>query len=180
MRGPKPTPIELSERQSELLERILRRHSSCQQLVKRVQLIQTMAAGNNNQQAADITGVTRETAIRWRCRWLMAVEKLTAAEIARVSDRELMAMIEEVVTDEPRCGAPMKFSAEQLTQIIAIACSDPNASECPISHWSSTAIMVEAIERGIVENISLRSVQRFLKRSRLKTAPQPILVKCKT
>jgi putative transposase len=189
VRGPKPTAIELSERQSELLERIVRRHTSCQQLVKRVQLIQTMAAGNNNQQASDIIGVTRETAIRWRGRWLMAVSKLTAAEIAQVSDRELMAMIEEVVTDEPRCGAPMKFSAEQLTQIIAIAkrcrlrqiaCSDPKASECPISHWSGNAIMIEATERGIVESISVRSVQRFLKRSRLKTTPQPILVECKT
>lgn len=48
MRGPKPTPIELSERQQAILEQILRRHSSSQQQVKRVRIILTMASGKNN------------------------------------------------------------------------------------------------------------------------------------
>ena len=34
-------------------------------------------------------------------------------------------MIEAVLEDELRWGAPVKFSAEQVTQIIAIACVLP-------------------------------------------------------
>lgn len=166
MRGPKPTPIELSERQRTILEQIVRRHSSSQQQVKRVTLILTMASGKNNQQTAQESGVHRETVISWRHRWLEAVDRLTAAEIAGVTESELQVMIEEVLMDEPRSGTPVTFSAEQVTQIIAIACSEPLASRRTISHWSSREIAEEAIKRGIVEIISTRSVERFLKRSR--------------
>lgn len=175
MRGPKPTPIELSERQRTILEQIVRRHSSSQQQVKRVTLILTMASGKNNQQTAQESGVHRETVISWRHRWLEAVDRLTAAEIAGVTESELQVMIEEVLMDEPRSGTPVTFSAEQVTQIIAIACSEPLASGRTISHWSSREIAEEAIKRGIVEIISTRSVERFLKRSRLKTPSQSLL-----
>lgn len=175
MRGPKPAPIKLSERQQAILKQILRRHSSSQQQVKRVRLMLTMASGKNNQQTATESGVHRETVIQWRHRWLDAVERLTAAEIAGVSDNELQAMIEEVLMDEPRSGTPVTFSAEQVTQIIAIACSEPQASARPISHWSPREIADEAIKRGIVETISTRSVERFLKRSRLKASSKSLL-----
>ena len=178
MRGPKPTPIELSERQRTILERIVRRQSSSQQQVKRAKLILTMALGQNNQQTARSIGGHRETVQQWRSRWLDAVDRLTAAEIAGVSDKELQAMIEEVLMDDPRSGAPVTFSAEQLTQIIAIACSYPAASGRPISHWSAREIAEEAIKRGIVETISPRTVERFLKRGRPQTPPESLLAQC--
>jgi len=53
-----------------------------------------MASGKNNQQTASVS-VHRETVMFWRARWLDAAERLTAAEIALVSDQELLAMIEE-------------------------------------------------------------------------------------
>jgi putative transposase len=37
-------------------------------------------------------------------------------------------------------------------------------SERPISHWSQREIADEAIRRGLVSNISQRSVGRFLKK----------------
>jgi len=43
-----------------------------------------------------------------------------------------MAMIEEAIKDELRIGTPVTFSAEQVTQIIALACSEPLASGRPI------------------------------------------------
>jgi len=62
-----------------------------------------MASGKNNQQTAS-EGVHRETVMFWRARWLDAAERLTAAEIALVSDQELLAMIEEAIKDELRIG----------------------------------------------------------------------------
>lgn len=96
--------------------------------------------------------------------------RLTAAEVSGVSDFELLLMIEEVLWDEPPEGAPVKFSAEQVTQIIAIACEKLEASGYPISHWSGEELAGAAIKRGVVESISARSVQRFLKTNRLKTS----------
>lgn len=175
MRGPKPTPIELSDRQRNLLVTIVRRQTSPQQQVRRASLILSIDEGNNNQQTARNVGVHRETVQQWRSRWLASVPRLTAAELSGASDKELQAMVEEVLMDEPREGAPVKFTAMQVTQIIAIACSNPQESERPISHWSGREIREVAIQGGIVEEISERSVQRFLKRSRLEAPPESLL-----
>lgn len=77
--------------------------------------------------------------------------------------------------DEPRQGAPVKFTAEQVVQIIALACETPQACGLPISQWSAQELATQAVKRGIVETISSRSVERFLKRSRFKTSSEPVL-----
>lgn len=108
-------------------------------------------------------------------RWLAEVSRLTAAEVAQISDKELLAIIEELLKDEPREGAPVKFTAEQVTQIIALACEDPQASGRAITHWSAWELAEEAIKRSIVESISARSVERFLKRSGSQAPSEPLL-----
>ena len=175
MRGPKPTPIALLHRQRSVLEQMVRRHTSPQQQVRRAQLILSMAEGKNNQQTAQSLGVHRETVQQWRSRWLAEVPRLTALEVTGVSDKELLAMIEQTLRDEPREGAPVKFTAQQVTQIIALACEHPQSSGRPITHWSAWELADEAIKRGIVKSISPRSVERFLKRSRFETPYQPLL-----
>lgn len=178
MRGPKPTPITLSARQRCLLEQIVRRQTSPQQQVRRALIILSMADGKNNLQSANHLGIHRETVQQWRSRWLAEVPRLTAAEVTQVSDKELLAIIEDLLKDEPREGTPIKFTAEQVTQIIALACEKPQASGRPLSHWSAGELAKEAIIRGIVESICARSVQRFLKRSRLETASKSLVAKC--
>ena len=81
-------------------------------------------------------------------------------------------MIVELLSDRERTGSPVKFSAEQVTQIIALACEDPLNSNRPINSWTNRELASEAQKRGIVESISHRSVGRFLKRSRIKASPQ--------
>jgi putative transposase len=175
VRGPKPISIKLSERQLILLEKILRRQTSTARIIRRAKLVISMNEGNNNQQAAREVGVHRETVIYWRRRWLEDVPRLTAAELNDCSDGELLAMIEEVLMDEPRQGAPVKFTAEQVVQIMALACEEPQVCGLPISQWNAQSLATEAIKRGIVETISPRSVERFLKRSRFKTSSKPVL-----
>jgi hypothetical protein len=45
-----------------------------------------------------------------------------------------------------------------------MTCEKPSESERPINHWSQREIANEAIRRGLVSNISQRSVGRFLKK----------------
>jgi len=52
---------------------------------------------------------------------------------------------------------------EQVAQIIAVACENPQACEYPVSHWTTPLLAKEVIKRGIVESISPASVGRFLK-----------------
>ncbi len=68
-----------------------------------------------------------------------------------------------MLSDELRPGSKSKFSVEQIVQIVAIACEDPGSSELPLTHWTRKELADEAVKRGIVEQISPRSVGRNLK-----------------
>jgi homeodomain-containing protein len=86
--------------------------------------------------------------------------------------KKLRQAMEEVLCDRPRSGAPPTFSAEQLCQIVAMACEAPShESGRPVTHWSTIELADEAINRGIVEDISARSVGRFLKGGRSEASP---------
>jgi putative transposase len=134
-----------------------------------------MDEGKNNQQTAQQMQVHRETVQQWRSRWLAEVPRLTAIEVSGDSDQDLRFAIEESLRDQPRLGTPVKFTATQVTQLLALACESPQQSGVPISHWSARDLADIAVKRGIVEAISARSVQRFLKRSTTQASLLPLL-----
>jgi hypothetical protein len=70
------------------------------------------------------------------------------------------------LSDAPRCGAPATFTPEQICQIMALACEDPERLDVPISQWSQSELARQAVSRGIVKSISHGSVGRFLKKER--------------
>ena len=72
MAGPQPTMIELSDRQQRILKQLLRRQTSTQRLVRRVNIILAAADGSNNEQVAKRLGLHRESVRQWRERWLSA------------------------------------------------------------------------------------------------------------
>jgi hypothetical protein len=74
----------------------------------------------------------------------------------------LRRTIEEVLSDAPRRGSPGTYSAEQVTQIIAIACEPPSQSGRPIETWTGRELADEAVQRCIVESISTSQVNRYL------------------
>ncbi len=85
----------------------------------------------------------------------------------KVSDRQ-RAILEKWIRNKAespylRSGVPPKFTAEQLTQIIAVACEEPEESGRPVTHWTPRELTEEVIQRGIVESISPRHIDRILK-----------------
>ena len=76
--------------------------------------------------------------------------------------------IEAVLSDEPRPGAPGKFTPEQVTQILAVACEPPEKSGRPITHWTAQELTDEVIRRGIVASISPSQVSRYLREAALQ------------
>ena len=76
--------------------------------------------------------------------------------------------IEAVLGDEPRPGAPAKFTPEQVTQILAVACEPPEKSGRPITHWTAHELTDEVVKRGIVTSISPSQVSRYLREAALQ------------
>ena len=116
-----------------MLERLSRRQTCPQRLVRRVGVVLAAADGLNNDQIARREGVTRAVARTWRGRWLVAAPRL---EAAGDDDRLVADLVADALADAPRAGAPATFRAEQVVRIVAIACEPPPASARPTSHWT--------------------------------------------
>lgn len=175
MPGPKPLSVTLSEKQRALLEHLSRRQTSPQRLVRRVNTILAAADGAGNESIAQRLSLDRDTVRMWRQRWRAGAEALDAAEAAGDADKVLVARIEVLLNDAPRSGSPGDFSAEQLTQIISVACESPQDCGRPVTHWTPRELAAEVIKRGIVDTISPRTVGRFLKGGRSQAASLDLL-----
>jgi putative transposase len=64
--------------------------------------------------------LTRTIVYLWYDRWLAAPDRLQGTD--DVSDSEFRQLIEEMLADQPRPGTPATFTAEQVCQIMALAC----------------------------------------------------------
>jgi hypothetical protein len=104
----------------------------------------------------------------WRQRWRDGAEALDAAETTGDADQALLARIEAMLDDAPRSGSPGDFSAEQLAQIISVACEAPEDCGRPVTHCTPRELADEVIKRGIVLRISPRTVGVFEKEADLK------------
>jgi hypothetical protein len=153
MPGPKPTTVELTTEEREELERLVRAHTTAQQVALRAQIILAAAEGLSNVQVGQVVGLSREAVRLWRDRWV---------SLAGVPLKDLS--IADRLADAPRPGAPVRIGAEQVCAIIGLACEAPAQSGRPITQWTAREIADEVIGRGIVETISPRHAARLLKR----------------
>jgi putative transposase len=153
MRGPKPTAVVLTDAERQELEQLARRHFTPQQIALRARIVLAAADGANNCQLARQFEVSLDMVRRWRSRWL-------ALQPASMTDLP----IAERLTDAPRSGKPVQITAEQVCQIVALACEPPKESHRPISQWTCREIAAEIKHRGIVKRISGRHAARLLKR----------------
>src|SRR5437763_3406457 len=147
---PTTWPITASPRIRKLLEQIVRSKTKNKALlVQRANLILKMLDGANNTRAALALNLHRDTARQWRQRWLEMITRLhqLEAQISLEDEVTLLAVLEEILSDAPRSGAPGTFSAEQIVGIVAIACEDTQASDYPLSHWTPAQIAREAVKR---------------------------------
>ncbi len=177
---PVSPPVKLTARQRACLEQIARRQTNPQRLVRRAKIMLAMDAGANNCRLTRQMRLNRGTIREWRRRWLALTPKLEQVEAEEGSDKALARGIEDALTDTPRPGAPATFTAEQLVQIVAVACEDPADSERPISHWTPREVADEVRQRGMVETISPRSVGRFFKSGRCEATSGRILAQRET
>lgn len=153
MKGPKPPAVVVSEAERQALEKLVKAHSTPQQIALRARVILTASQGLNNEQVGRALQVGVDMVRQWRQRWL-AGQGIPLADLT----------VEDRLQDLPRAGKPSAITADQLCQITALACEKPEQSERPISQWSGREIADEIVKRGILSQISSRHAARLLKR----------------
>jgi transposase len=157
----------ITERQQEILGTFSRSVTAPSRLRQRASIIVLAFDGLLNQDIAERVGLTHRQVGRWRRRWADAWNRLIDIECCE-SRAVLRRAIEAVLTDEPRPGAPAKFTPEQVTHILAVACEPPEKSGLPITHWTAQELTDEVIKRRIVTSISPSQVSRYLREAALQ------------
>lgn len=153
--------IKLSEKQLAILEEIVRSTTAPLRLSQRARVILLAFDRELNVTIADKIGLARKQVGLWRRRWQASVDALVAIE-CRETRAALRRAIEAVLSDAPRAGSPGTFTAEQVTQVLAVACEEPKQSERPIENWTARELADEIVHRKIAQSISNSTVQRYL------------------
>jgi transposase len=145
-------PVTVLPEQREALERLVRTHSTPQQLALRAHIIVRAADGMGVRASARELGVWPKTVRYWRKRWREAADRQS---------------VPEQLADVQRSGAPATFTPEQICALVAMTCEKPSESERPISHWSQREIADEAMRRGL-EHLAALGGAFFKKEADLK------------
>jgi transposase len=159
--------IVITERQQAMLRQIAGASTSPVRLVQRAEIVLRAFAGAENQAIAQAIGLDPTAVGVWRRRWAQSWRKLILIECGE-SQAAFRRAIVAVLSDAPRSGNPGKFTAEQITLVLALACEPPEKSGRPITHWTAHELAQEAKKRGIVASISVSQVQRYLREAELQ------------
>lgn len=162
----KAAKVTITERQKVILDELSRSRSEAKVIVQRATIVLRAFDGCLNEDISAEVGLERKQVGVWRRRWQDAWESLTCLECRE--PRRLREAIRDTLRDAPRSGAPGTFTAEQIAQILAVACEPPEKSGRPITHWTQRELRAEVIKRGIVEEISESRIGHFLREAALQ------------
>ena len=154
---PRKAPsIVLEPAESETLQRLASKPTSELRISQRAQLILCAAAGQSNRRIQERMGCDLKTIGKWRHRYLQRRQ----AEPERD--------IESWLADAERPGRPAEFDEFFWTDVLAIATSDPEDSQRPVTHWSSWELAEEVVHRGLAARIHRSTISRFLAECKLQ------------
>jgi transposase len=116
--GPKPVALSLTPPEREILQALVRRRSSHQDVAMRARIVLACADPHaTNTAIARRLGVSRQSVVTWRQR--------------------LLAHRLDGLSDAPRCGAPRRVSDDEIEHLIALTLeTQPSAA----THWSTRSM----------------------------------------
>ena len=157
----KAAKVKVSERQLDILQELSRSRTVAKGIVQRALILVLGVQGLKNERIAAEVGLIRRQVGLWRRRWREAWDSLCVWECTE--PHRLREAILEVLSDAPRPGCPGRITAEQVAQILAVACESPKLSGRPITRWTHKELRDEVVKRKIVQSISAVQVGRYLK-----------------
>ena len=169
----------MTKSQQQILTEFSRSTQMAHAEVVRAKIILQRCAGKSNSNITKQLGCHRNTVTKWSQRWQKNQAVLAEAE-SEVTPQAYRKLIKAALADEERSGRPNRFTAEQLCQIIALACQAPKELGYPITHWTPRELALETVKQKIVASISVRHIGRFLKEVRPETSSVAILADQRT
>jgi len=167
-------PIVITTRQYKLLAQHIRKRSTGNHELKRIQIILKGSTGQSMYSISNEIGLSIDPVYKWRKRWESSYAQLLVFEKGKsgegVSDLELLNRMRSILKDQARCGSPAKFTLSQKQQIVALSCRKPSEYGIPINKWSHERLAQVAQSEKIVKSISPRYVGKILKKSGHTTA----------
>lgn len=168
-RGQAPAAaISMTVQQRSILEGIANKHQTGQQLAKRIRIVLLANEGKSNSSVKRTVGVSLNTVKRWRKRWKAAYASLVCYEESQEAADFSLSVYEEkllsVLADAARSGSPKRIGLDQEQQIVALACEKPEDYGLPHTSWSDKLLQQVAIDKQIIDKISVRQVGRILKK----------------
>ena len=148
--------IVLEPAESETLRRLASNPTSELRISQRAQLILCAAAGASNRRIQEQMGCDLKTIRKWRRRYLQRRQAEPESDI------------ESWLADAKRPGRPAEFDEFFWTDVLAIATSDPEGSQRPVTHWSSWELAEEVVDRGLAARIHRSTISRFLAECKLQ------------
>jgi transposase len=146
--GRSPFQITLRASERRFLKTLTRRGTAEHRQVTRARIVLLAAAGWTNRGIARKLGLVPNTVIKWRKRWC-------AEGFGGLGDRE-------------RPGRPRRYPAAVVAAAKAIACELPATRGVPLGRWSLPELRAELIATGLVEDVSVTTVWRWLEEDAIK------------
>ncbi len=129
----------------------------------RSRILYYSSKGWTNKEIAEEIGMHYNSVGKWRIHLVSCVPLLNL--VATENPRKLKSLYCKVLMDEPRSGAPLKYSENVRSEIKFIAVSDPKEYGFTISHWS-LSFLEKAVKKIIkepgIENISIGAIFNIL------------------
>ena len=158
--------VTITEKQQAILLEFSRSRTESPIFVQRAKIILMAFARIECEEIAAAVGLERHAVGLWRRRWKTAWPELTNFECAE--PHKLREAIRETLRDAHRSGCGGTFTAEQVTQILAVACESPELSGLPITQWTHRELRDEVLRREIVDSISVSQIGRYLQQAALQ------------
>jgi transposase len=145
-----------------ILDQLCNRKTASSCIVQRGKIILLAFQGMLNIEISSMVGLGRHAVGRWRRRWQESYSALLAIQMNEPKaalERALM----DVLRDAHRSGTTCKVSAEQVVQLVSIACEEPRASGRPVESWTGAELADEIQKREVVDSISVSRVNELLR-----------------
>lgn len=166
-RGHAAKSLVMSDREHKVLNKYNQSRKIPHHYKVRSSIILRASRGESNLHISREEQTTRLTVQRWRSRWGHGYERLQDYQSNNpkaMSDHELLGKMLELLSDEPRVGAPEQITLAEKQQIVALACEKPEDHGIPMTQWNREMLAKVAMAEGIVEKISPRYISDILKK----------------
>lgn len=137
--------VRLRVKEKELLRQLLSKGKEKARKLTRCRILLLADEGKQDARIMEALGAARNT-------------------VRQVRQRYIREGLEAALNEQPRSGAPNKFSGRQKAKITVIACSRPPEGR---SRWTLRLIADEIVELEIANSISYKTVERILKKTNL-------------